>query len=278
MSDEMRYAQAQLSVKGLDDEPDGLRVRGIASLPTPDLLKDELDPLGAEFTLPMPMLWQHKRGEVIGRVEFAKPTRDGIPFEAWLPYIKETGRLKDRVDEAIHGIKYGLLRDVSVGFKEIPEAIERLKSGGMRFKRWLWKELSLVDIGMHPGAQITYARAADLTPATVGVQRIYSDNRLIYPPAVAGSTDARRRGPIGATKLNTQEQMQGLHATIGAKAARMTEIMQKAADEGRATETAEREEYDRLALDTKALNDDLARYAQLEEINIRAATPLSLGR
>ena len=254
----------QLTIKAATEEPDGLRIRGIASAGTPDMIGDILDPEGAQFTLPLPLLWQHKRGDVVGRVEKAAVTRNRIEFEGFLPFVKEAGEVKTLVDKAIHSIRYGLTRGVSVGFKEIPSAIERLGGGASRFKSWLWKELSLVDIPMHGDALITHVRA-------------YADAAL--PPAVAGTTDTRRRGAHnGDRPLNIQEQMQTLQTNKVAKANRMQEILTKAAGEDRVTDEAEREEYDRLEIETKAMDADLGRYASLEEINLRNAQVIAPTR
>ena len=259
-----RYAHSLLTVKGVAEEADGYTITGIATTPTPDLFGDEIDPRGAQFTLPMPLLWQHKRGEVVGRVEAATVTDSGIHFKAFLPYVREAGRLKDRVDEAIHSVKHKLVSAVSIGFKENPTKTERTKAGGLRFKEWRWLELSLVDIPMNAGATILTAKSA----CVASLQNNSS-------PAVAGTTDTRRRGAShGDTKLNIQEQMQTLQTNKVAKANRMQEILTKAAGEDRVTDEAEREEYDRLEIETKAMDADLGRYASLEELNLRNAQVL----
>ena len=263
-----RYAHSLFTVKSVGEEPDGYTITGIATTPTPDLLGDEIEPRGAQFTLPMPLLWQHKRGEVVGRVEAATVTDSGIHFKAFLPYVKEAGRLKDRVDEAIHSVKHKLVSAVSIGFKENPTKTERTKSGGLRFKEWRWLELSLVDIPMNAGATILTAKSA----CVASLQNNSS-------PAVAGNTDTRRRGAHnGDRPLNIQEQMQTLQTNKVAKANRMQEILTKAAGEDRVTDEAEREEYDRLEIETKAMDADLGRYASLEEINLRNAQVIAPTR
>jgi hypothetical protein len=44
---------------------------------------DVVEPMGAQFKNPMPLLWQHD-SQPVGQVTFGKPTKDGIPFEARL--------------------------------------------------------------------------------------------------------------------------------------------------------------------------------------------------
>src|SRR5678809_299028 len=110
----MNRAYSILNVKAIDDD---LRViEGIASTPTPDRMGDIVEPLGAKFQLPMPLLWQHNAVEPVGFVEFARPNEDGIPFKARIAKIDEPGELKNLVDKAWQAVKAKLVRAVSIGF------------------------------------------------------------------------------------------------------------------------------------------------------------------
>ena len=254
-----------LTIKAATEEADGLRIRGIASTSNPDGLGDVLVAAGAQFKLPMPLLWMHKRGEIVGRVEKAKVSGNEIDFEAFLPFVERAGVLKDRVDHAIDLLKTGLLTDVSVGFKEIPAAIERLKSGGLRFREWIWRELSLVDIGENTDAKILKVRAVadddSSLPAVVGETK---------PAAVAATIN-------GATKsMNIREQRTNTHATLVSKSAKLSELMALAGTEGRSLEKTEAEEVDRLTLECKSLEADLARLEDVERIQIAAAKPIEV--
>jgi len=102
--------------------------------------------MGAKFATPMPLLWQHQHAAPVGQVTFAKPQKNGIPFKGRLPKIKEAGRLKERVDEAIQSIQYGLVTAVSIGFQALKDGYEFMESGGIKFNTWEWLELSLVTI------------------------------------------------------------------------------------------------------------------------------------
>src|SRR5688572_1538021 len=97
----MERAYSSLHVKDVSERDGFVYIKGIASTPTLDKHGDIVNPMGAIFKTPMPLLWQHKHGEPVGHVTFARPTKTGIPFEAQIPIIKEAGRLKDRLDEAI---------------------------------------------------------------------------------------------------------------------------------------------------------------------------------
>ena len=158
---EMRRAYSVLEVKTVDDGDGFVRVSGMATTPAADRMGDVVEPMGAKFAAPMPLLWQHRHSEPVGQVTFADPTDKGIPFEARIPKVAEAGRLKDRVDEAIHSLQYGLVSAVSIGFRAIDGAVERIKGGGLRFKEWEWLELSLVTIPANSEAVITAIKSFD---------------------------------------------------------------------------------------------------------------------
>lgn len=150
-------AYSVLHVKAVDD---GARViEGIASTPTPDRMGDIVEPMGAKFALPMPLLWQHDHSAPIGHVEFAKPTRKGIPFKARLAQVDEPGALKDRLDEAWQSIRAGLVRAVSIGFRALEWS--RMDDGNYHFLKWEWLELSAVTIPANSDATITTIKSID---------------------------------------------------------------------------------------------------------------------
>lgn len=168
----MERAYSVLTEKAVEDGPEYVTIRGIASTPTTDRMGDIVEPMGAKFAIPMKLLLQHDYGLPVGNVTYAEPTAKGIPFEARLPIIKEAGRLKDRVDEAIHSLKYDLISAVSIGFKAVADQVERLKTGGIRFKEWEWIELSLVTIPANSQAVITAIKSADQAAlASAGISR-----------------------------------------------------------------------------------------------------------
>lgn len=65
------------------------------------------------------------------------------------------------------------------------------------------------------------------------------------------------------------EQIAALEATRAAKAARMEEIQQKAADEGRTMEDAEAEEFDNLDAEIKSIDANLVRARRVEALNVQ---------
>lgn len=255
-------------------EADGMvHIEGIASTPATDRMGDVVEPMGAKFKTPMPLLWQHQHDAPVGQVTFAKPTTKGIPFRASLPIVKEAGRLKERVDEAIHSLRYGLVSAVSIGFRVLEGAYERMENGGYRFKEWEWMELSLVTIPANSEATISAIKSLDAEQRAASGQ--LDDDT---PPGVPGITKSAPRGkPLilnkGTTMKTVQEQIAALEAARQAKAARMSEIMQKAIEEGRSTDAAEQEEFDGLDAETKAAEGDLKRLRALEALNVQRAVP-----
>lgn len=152
-------AYSVLENKGFDEDDDKLVVEGLASTPTPDRYLDIVEPKGAKFQTPMPLLWQHAHDKPVGHVTFARPDSKGIPFRSEIPKIKEAGVLKDRIDEAIQSLKYKLVSAVSIGFK--PLEYFYLDNGGIHFLEWEWYELSLVTIPAQSEAVITAVKSVD---------------------------------------------------------------------------------------------------------------------
>jgi HK97 family phage prohead protease len=166
-------------------------IEGIASTPTPDRMGDIVEPMGAKFALPMPLLWQHQHDKPVGHVEFAKPTKAGIPFKARLAKIDEPGALKDRVDEAWQSVKSNLVRAVSIGFRALE--YNRMDDGGLRFLSWEWMELSLVTIPANNEAVITAVKNLDRQH----LPAIGREVSVVPPPVVSGTnTKAALRGPV----------------------------------------------------------------------------------
>lgn len=71
------------------------------------------------------------------------------------------------------------------------------------------------------------------------------------------------------------EQIADLEATRASKAARMSEVMQKAVGEGRTTDQAEGEEFDTLQTEIKTIDEDLVRLKALEKLNGEKAAPVA---
>lgn len=130
-------------------------IHGIASTPDVDVVGDVMEPLGAVFNLPLPLLHEHDRKSPIGHVIAARPTADGIEITA------EVARgVTARIDEIWLMLKAGLIRGLSIGFQGIES--EPVKgTRGRRYKSWRWMELSCVVLPANAAAGILAVKRAD---------------------------------------------------------------------------------------------------------------------
>jgi len=187
----MQYAYTLLDCKEFHEEIDVVKVTGMASTPTPDRSRDIVEPLGAVFEIPMPLLWMHGSDKPVGTVSFAKATKKGLPFETEIPRVTEPGNLKDRIDEALQSLKYKLITAVSIGFRPLEDGMEFLDNGGIRFNSWEWLELSLVTVPANPEARIEVVKAIDRKAmAALGIKA--DDRSSLFP----GDSGRRHRRPI----------------------------------------------------------------------------------
>lgn len=150
-------AYSLLDIKSLNE--DQRIIRGMATTPTPDRMGDIVEPLGAKFKNPLPLLWQHDTKQPIGKTSLGKPTKNGIPFEARIAKTNEPGTLKDRLDEAWQSVKLDLVKGVSIGFKSLETSF--MKDGGIHFIETELLELSLVTIPANAEATIETIKAFD---------------------------------------------------------------------------------------------------------------------
>jgi uncharacterized protein len=150
-------AHSSLVVKSINSA--SRTIQGWATTPQLDHLGDSIDPLGAEYRLPLPLCWQHRHDQPCGRVLDAAVSTSGIAIKAEIPTVKEPGELKNLVDRAWQSVTYGLVNGLSIGFRPLPDGTERMADGGFRYKRWAWLELSLVTVAANPGAKIEVVAA-----------------------------------------------------------------------------------------------------------------------
>lgn len=154
----MNRAYSLLEIKAFDD--DRREFEGMASTPTPDRLGDIVEPKGAIFNLPIPLLWQHMSDKPIGEVFSARPTKDGIPIRGRIFKATESQALIDRLDEAWESLKIKLVRGLSIGFNPI-EFSQIKDTYSYRFTSWEWLELSAVTIPANSEATISTVKSID---------------------------------------------------------------------------------------------------------------------
>jgi HK97 family phage major capsid protein/HK97 family phage prohead protease len=251
-------AYAIFHVKAVD--ADRRVITGTATTPEPDRVGDIIEPLGVSFKNPLPLLLFHDAKKPVGTTTFKKATKDGIEFTATLPIIDEPGILKDRIDEAWQSIKAGLVSGVSVGFRAIEEAFNK-ETGGFRFIKTEVMELSLVTVPANASATIHSIKAIDLAASG---------------PHLPGVTGLPVVHAVKAAKaMTTPEQITQFENTRAATAARMTEIMTKAADTGTTLDAEQTEEYDTKAAELKSIDAHLVRLHEQEKLNLIKATPIT---
>lgn len=243
----MDRAYTLLSIKSIDE--DKRIIEGIATTPSVDRAGDVVEPKGAEFKLPIPLLWQHNASQPIGHVIEASVTRSGIRIRARIEKIAEAGTLKDRLDEAWQSLKSGLVRGLSIGFQS--KERERIEDedgrfSGYRFLRWAWLELSAVTIPANQDASILAVKQFDTQ------QRAASGRRSALP-GVSGHRSIETKGK---TNMNIEQIIRDLESQRSAKAARMEEIAPD--DAGKFADDESKKEYRALMGEVKELDEKIS--------------------
>lgn len=207
----MNRAYSIFEIKSVDDAEHV--IEGIASSPSPDRVGDILEPKGAAFALPLPLLWQHDSRSPIGRVLSATVTKGGIAIKAKI----EHGLLPE-IDRAWALIKSGLVRGLSVGFRPIEMEALNAKDpwGPQRFVKWEWLELSAVTVPANQDASITSIKSL-CSPAQSSTGARASSTHS--PAAVGGSrSGAGMSQPIS-------DQLTAATADLRIKSLRLQELL-----------------------------------------------------
>lgn len=267
----LQRAYAVLEIKAIDEEK--REIEGIATTPTPDRYGDIVEPKGAQFKLPLPLLWQHNSREPIGHVISAKVTPEGITVRCKFAMITEPGKLKERLDEAWQSVKSGLVRGLSIGFTSIEDA--RIKDTySIHFLKWEWIELSACTIAANAEASITAIRSADrLLRAALGASHGVVVRLDHTSPGASGQK--QQQVPKGLISMKTiKEQIAAWEAKRAALVARQDEIQSKAGGEGRTKDAAEKEEFDRIEGEVTAIDGELVDLRAMEQRAIEKAKPV----
>src|SRR5262245_8219046 len=251
----MQRVYGLLSVKSLSDTTRAFE--GMATTPTPDRLGDIIEPRGATFANPLPLLLFHDHRRPVGTVTLGPTTDAGIAFRAVLPVIADPGPLRDRVEEAWQSVKAALIRGVSIGFRPLDGGVERNKeTDGLRFTKTEILELSLVAVPANAEARIDTIKSIDA-------------------PHLAAASGEPSRARVGGQRSmkTTQEQIQSFTGMRSAKAARMADIMTAAGEAGVTLDEPQSNEYDGLEREVGDLDAHIARLEKLERANVTSAKP-----
>jgi len=272
----LKRAYSTFEVKAIGDNGAGKRTfTGIATTPAPDRMGDVVEPTGAQFTLPIPLLWQHNSDQPIGWVRTAKVTKSGIEVECEVADISEPGTLKDRLDEAWQSIKAKLVRGLSIGFNALESA--RIKDTySYHYLKWELLELSPVTIPANAEASIATIKSFDRQQRAASGEPAFVV-RLVPSPGASGSTPVIPNSPKGNTMRTIAEQISAFKTKRQTGADRMNAIMAAAAEEGRTLDETETEEYDTLVAEIKSLDTHIVRLEQHEAQIVRTAVAVTAG-
>lgn len=265
----LQRAYSLLEVKTIDE--DARVITGIATTPTPDRIGDIVEPKGAEFKLPIPLLSHHNPTKPIGHVTKAKVTKDGIEVTAKLvkPEAGAPQGWADRLNEAWADIKSGLVRGLSIGFKPLEEArIDGTYS--FRFMKWLWLELSAVTIPANVDA--TIATVKSLSPrASLGT-------RGTSPGASGTRVVSLKSLETANMKKSVAEQIRDFQNARAQKMAAMEEIMAKSTESGETLDDADSEKYDTLKGEIATIDKHIKRLEDFEALQANTAAPVRSPR
>lgn len=272
-----QIAYAGITIKSYNDE---LReFEGLASHVSPDKVGDVVEPLGGQFTLPLPFLSKHRHDSPVGSIFWAQPTADGIRVKGRIPKVDEPGAFKDRVDEAWHEIKY--LRDtmgLSIGFSALEYSM--LPSGGRHFQKWRWDELSLVTVPCHGKAtisQIKSAFAAQSGEPGATVETPPANAATATPPArdEGKATTVVTLAQAKGSDMKLAESLKGYQDAHAAKVAERLQTVQKSVDSGRTADAAELETISTLNDEIDSLAAQITLVKGLVDADIATAAAVT---
>lgn len=238
---------ASLFITRADDEKRELT--GIANTADLDSYRTIIEPDGAEYRLPLPLLYSHDDQKPVGEVYEAKRTRRGLEFKARIFKSDRPGAVADRLDEAWDSVRLGLMKSVSIGFT--PLGRELLDGGIIRYIKWRWRELSLVTMGANDKAKITSYRS-DRIKARAHAGRDASAGRTTAARAASPTTTPRR------SSMDIKARLAKLQATKKTKEDEFDDILAAAEKEGRTRSEDERQTCEELRADIQDLETEIS--------------------
>lgn len=241
-------------------------ITGIASTPSPDRYGDIMEPDGAKFNLPLPLLWQHDPLQPIGSISKARVTDGGIEITAQIAKADANTptQMAARLAEAWASIKSGLVRGLSIGFRPVEYAYN--DEGGMRFLSWDLMEVSAVTIPANAECNIQTVKNYSGKRAALGTDAPKSKNAV--------NTVSFKNGN---KVMNISEQIKSFETKRATLIADREALMAKAFDEGRTLDAEETEKYDGVSAEVKAVDSHLTRLKEMENVQAKSAKPVEVA-
>jgi HK97 family phage major capsid protein/HK97 family phage prohead protease len=261
-------AYSLLTIKAVDEEQ--RIITGIASTIEVDRMGDIVEPKGAVFKLPLPLLWQHNSREPIGFVTDAKITANGIEITAQIANETAPGKLKDLLDFAWQCMKNKLVRGLSIGFDAL-EYTYIEGTYGLRFLSWEWLELSAVTIPANADATIQSVKSHDAAQQAASGHR----RAVLRPSTTPGDSGsprakARRTDPTMKTRA---EKILDIKSSRAAAIEKLNKLNDEVPD-GELMSNEMADECKDLETEVKAFDRELERLERLDALNSKSAAPV----
>lgn len=257
-----KRAYSLLTIKSVNE--DAREITGIASTPEADRMGDIVEPKGAEYDLPIPLLWQHNSDQPIGEVYAAKATAAGIEIKARIAKAPAAGKLADRLDEAWQSLKIGLVKGLSIGFSPIEYAF--MDNGGIHFMKWNWLELSAVTIPANAEASITSIKSIDAASlAALGKKEKTAETDK--KPAGASAQKSTVKINQRDKTMKISEQIKQFQNERAAKAAELKALLK----EGETLNAEQSEKFETLEGEVDQIDKHLARLTKMQKMEAESA-------
>lgn len=259
----LKRAYSILKVKSVEDTDEERVIKGIATTPSVDRVGDEVDPMGAQFKTPMPLLLHHDHTQPVGTVTFAKATKEGIPFEARIAKVEEAGKLKERTDEAWQSVKHGLIAAVSIGFSALDYITTKT---GLKFTKWEWHELSLVTVPANAEATITAIKSLDQKYLRASSQKVKQASLKV------GDTTSSKTNSKKETKMKKYaDKIAQIKAKLSENLKSMEEMQEKSFEDGETFSAEDTQEFETLQGENDALEAQLKSLEYLQSKSLNSA-------
>ena len=168
------------------------------------------------------------------------------------------------------------MKGLSIGFRALEYSI-LADTGGYKFERWQWLELSAVTIPANADCSITTLRSLDTQiRAALGTKTEKgketskpsgaSENKKVQPVKISTAKEADKTMKIA-------EQIKTFQNERAAKDAKMEEIMKAASEAGATLDEAQSEEFDTLEREIEQIDKHLSRLDTLQKSQMRTAAP-----